>query len=67
MRAVLPNDRKGLLGYRLIQCDLNELVESVVVSPFAPPWFKQVVEETVSRFGYELRVKGSEIAEVPFY
>lgn len=67
VRAVLPNHKKGPLGYRLVQCDLNELVESVVVSPFAPPWFKLAVEETVSRFGYEFRVIGSEIAEVPFY
>ncbi|WP_424976628.1 hypothetical protein [Dinoroseobacter sp. S124A] len=67
VRAVLPNDREGPLGYRLVHSDLNELVESVVVSPFAPPWFLQVVKETVSRFGYEFHVKESEIAEVPFY
>ena len=67
VRAVLPNDRESPLGYRLIHSDLNELVESVVVSPFAPPWFLQVVKETVSRFGYGFHVKESEISEVPFY
>lgn len=67
VRSVLPNDRKDPLDGRLVRCDLNELLESVVVSPYAPAWFQTVVEETVSKFGYGLRVRASEIVQPPFY
>lgn len=67
VRAVLPNNMECPLGSRLINCDLNDLIETVVISPFAPPWFMQIVEETVSRFDYEFQVKESEISEAPFY
>lgn len=67
VRSVLPNDRGNLLDGRLVQCDLDKLVEGVVVSPFAPSWFQKVVEETVSKFGCEFKVRASEIGESPFY
>ena len=67
VRSVLPNDKKKPLDHHLVHCDLNELVEGVVVSPYAPPWFKKVVEETVSKFGYGFCVMASEIIEAPFY
>ena len=67
VRSVLPNDRQNPLDNRLVHCDLNELVRGVVVSPYGPPWFKKVVEETVSKFGYQFCVRESEIVEAPFY
>jgi hypothetical protein len=67
VRAVLPNDFAKPLNGRLVPCDLNDLVEQVVVSPYAPPWFQSVVEETISKFGYSVPVAASEIEEAPFY
>jgi len=67
VRAVLPNDRKAPVDGQLVPCNLDELIEGVIVSPYSPPWFQSVVHETISRFGYKLPVGKSEISEMPFY
>ena len=40
VRAVLPNDLENSLNGLSMPCDLNDLVEQVVISPYAPTWFK---------------------------
>jgi hypothetical protein len=65
--ALLPNDRERPVNGRLMPCKLNDLVEQVVVSPYAPSWFQGVVEETIAKFGYSVPVAASEIEEAPFY
>lgn len=67
VRAVLPNDRISPLDGILVKCNLNDLIEQIVISPFAPPWFGAVVRETTSRFGYDFQISASEIQELPFY
>lgn len=67
VRAVIPNDRAAKLDGRLMPCDVNDLIEQVVVSPYAPPWFQSVVKETIKKFGYSLPVEISEIEAIPFY
>tara|TARA_R110000824_G_scaffold118960_14_gene272238 strand:- start:374278 stop:375156 length:879 start_codon:yes stop_codon:yes gene_type:complete len=67
VRAVLPNDRKAPADGRLVTCNLNDLIEEVIVSPYSPPWFRNVVQETIDKFGYKLCVGKSEISETPFY
>lgn len=67
VRVVIPNDKGQTLDGHLVNCDLGELIESVIVSPYAPEWFLKVVEETVSKFGYEFKIRTSEISETPFY
>lgn len=67
VRAILANDFRNPSDGKILDCDLDDLIEEVVISPFAPPWFGGVVKETVTRFGFKLRVRQSEISELPFY
>lgn len=67
VRSVLPNDRASPIAGRLVRCDLNDLINGVIISPYAPTWFQKVVETTVTKFGYEFSVRASEIVEAPFY
>ena len=67
VRAVLPNDESAPADGRLVPCNLNELIEEVVLSPYSPEWFRSVVQETIDRFGYRLSLGQSEISETPFY
>lgn len=52
---------------RIIECDLNALVDEVVVSPFAPVWFSEVVRTLVLNMGLTSPIRQSELLEEPFY
>lgn len=67
VRAVLANDRLAPNEGRILACELGDLIEEVVVSPFAPSWFGDVVSETMLRFGRQFPMRHSEISEAPFY
>ncbi|MEH6519707.1 MAG: hypothetical protein V7775_00685 [Sulfitobacter sp.] len=67
VRADLPNDLENSLDGFLMPCDLNDLIQKVVISPYAPSWFHNVVNETIFKFGYSIPVAASEIKEEPFY
>jgi hypothetical protein len=67
VRAVLPNNNKVLRNGKLVVCDLTELIEEVIISPFAPSWFGNVLNETLKRFEYKFQVRQSEISDEPFF
>jgi hypothetical protein len=46
---------------------LEELIERVVISPFAVPWFRAVVESTAHRFNLRIETCASEITTSPDY
>jgi hypothetical protein len=50
-----------------IPVDVELLVSSVVVSPLAPWWFREVVLEVVQRFGYEFDLPDSQLLDEPFF
>jgi len=48
--------------------DLNVLLHSVLISPFAPFWFEAVLKETINRFGLpQDLVRMSELTLDPFF
>lgn len=47
--------------------DLNVLLRSVVVSPFAPMWFEDVLKETMVRFGISAQITSSDLVAEPFF
>lgn len=67
VRAVLTNDPDAPVFGKVLSCDLEQLIDSVVVSPFAPPWFLDTVVSAVRSYGFDLDVRGSELLEPPFY
>jgi hypothetical protein len=67
VRVKLDNDhQKPVLG-KTVACDLNALIEEVIISPFASVWFADVVSEVIGKFGYKLKVRSSELLDEPFY
>lgn len=67
IRIVLPNSRKEPTSGRVQKCELQNLIKCVVVSPFAPPWFIDVLNSTIAKFGYEFNVRPSSINDEPFF
>ncbi len=66
VRLLVRNHRQTALGLAL-PCDIPTLIQSVVVSPKAPGWFLPLVEDLTTRFGFQLPVKKSRLAEQPFF
>lgn len=47
--------------------DLDSFVQKVVVSPASPSWFKEVVEDSTEKYGFNFSVQGSEMNLRPTY
>ena len=47
--------------------NIDAAFDSVVISPYAPVWFEDVVKKTTSQFGYKLSVERSGLIDEPFY
>jgi hypothetical protein len=67
VRVVLQNDNRNSAMGKILQCDLNALVSEVVVTPFAPAWFAEIVSSVTQRFGYAFEIRRSELIDEPFY
>ncbi|PZO03642.1 MAG: hypothetical protein DCF28_06980 [Alphaproteobacteria bacterium] len=46
-------------------CDINALIERVIVSPFAPAWYVSTIETIRDKFGYSFPVQQSLLLEKP--
>jgi len=44
-----------------INCDVNKLIDSIVIAPDAPHWFVELVKSLVQKLGYEFTVSQSEL------
>ncbi|MFC4764320.1 hypothetical protein [Dyella koreensis] len=56
-------DRKGLH----LPCDLTVLIESVVLSPTAAPWFAHVVTDVSSKYGVSVSISHSNLNDPVFF
>jgi hypothetical protein len=67
VRAVIkrfnPTEEEAVL----MPVDLSKLIGAVVVSPFAPPWFDDVLKEVMRRFDVHASVVSSELIAQPFF
>ena len=51
-------------GYH-ISVDLDMLIESVIVAPFAPDWIKNLITSILKKFSLNKPVKKSSLDELP--
>lgn len=52
---------------KLIKCNLDILIDEVFVSPKAPEWFVNLVNEINQKYSLGLKVSKSELLEEPFF
>jgi hypothetical protein len=67
VRAVIKRFRETKEEAILIPVDLSKLIKAVVVSPFAPMWFDDVLREVMRRFDVRASVVSSELLAEPFF
>jgi hypothetical protein len=67
VRAVIehfqPSDETGIL----VPIDISKLIKAVVISPFAPAWFKAVLEEVMIKFEVQAPIIDSDLTAQPFF
>jgi len=66
VRAIITDHRHGETG-KLVPCDMETLIEGLYVSPEAPSWFMNLVNDVNKRFGIAIQVSKSEFNEQPFF
>lgn len=57
------SEEKGLR----VPANLEAFIEAIIVSPFSPQWFENVLKRTLERFGVNVPVIASELSMEPFY
>ena len=50
-----------------VPVDVDLLLETVFVSPAAPPWFHELVSSVVGKYGFSKEVRRSKLGEDPVY
>jgi hypothetical protein len=48
-----------------VKCDIDTIIEMVVVSPYAPSWYLPMIERLRDRFGHSFLVHKSKLLEAP--
>lgn len=52
---------------KVFPCDLSILIEEVFVSPSAPGWFTELVNDVNDKYGIKVKVSPSELIQAPFF
>lgn len=66
VRAVIHSFDCSSVGIS-VPVDINMLIESIYISPYAPKWFEEVVQSVVEKYEITGSVVHSNMAETPFY
>ncbi|PKO10107.1 MAG: hypothetical protein CVU40_07115 [Chloroflexi bacterium HGW-Chloroflexi-2] len=66
VRAIIL-DMHHLEKGKVIPCDLSQLLEEVFISPNAPNWFGELVNDVIDKYGLSIKVSPSELIQEPFF
>ncbi|EQB2604496.1 hypothetical protein ACYHQC_003671 [Aeromonas salmonicida] len=66
VRAIVTDFESQEIG-KIIPCDLSVLIEEVFVSPKAPSWFVDLVNDVNDKYSVKVKVSSSELIEEPFF
>lgn len=66
VRALIAHTEYDLAGLP-VPVDLEKLIENIYVSPYAPPWYFDVVKSVLDKFEVHKKLKCSVIRQAPYY
>lgn len=61
----LIEDTRPIRPGMAVGCDVSVLIERVIVSPFAPPWYKAMIERLRDSLGFDFPVHDSRLMAAP--
>jgi len=66
VRAIIQDYKSKTKG-KSVECNLSVLLEEIYISPSAPDWFSNIVNDVISKYGLNITVSPSSMNEQPFY
>lgn len=61
----LIDDTRPLRPGITLSCEIDVLIERVIISPFAPPWYEPMIKRIRDRLGYKFQVRISKLLSTP--
>lgn len=61
----IVEDHRPLTAGLALQCDVDVLVERVIVSPFAPSWYLPMIEQLRDQLGFQFPAVTSRLLAAP--
>lgn len=61
----LIDDPRPLRPGISLSCEIDVLIERVIISPFAPPWYEPMIKRMRDRLGYKFSVHSSKLLSAP--
>jgi len=61
----IVEDPRALKPGLSLECDIDILIERVVISPFAPLWYLEMIERLKKQLGFQFPVAASKLLEIP--
>lgn len=66
VRAIVYDyEKKNCKGLE-VKVDLSNLIDEIYISPYAPDWFQDLVDDIIIKYGYTFKTKMSHMTEEPF-
>jgi len=66
LRGLIKSEDNTKSGIN-INIDIEKLIHKVYISPSAPKWFYELIEQIVKRYGYDFEVCQSSLLDEPFF
>lgn len=66
VRALIVNDECKDTG-KIIPCEIGILIEAIFISPQAPEWFANLVNDVNEKYSVNIKISRSELLEEPFF
>lgn len=67
VRIVLRNQQRSPVDGKVLPCELEKVILEVVISPFSPSWFIDMVSDVVKKYNYSFDLKRSDLLDEPFF
>ena len=61
----LIEDNRPIESGMSFACDMNVMIERVIISPYAPPWYAPMIEQVRDRLGYRFPIHKSKLLDLP--
>jgi hypothetical protein len=61
----LIEDTRPIRPGMSLSCEIDVIVEKVIVSPFAPSWYEPMIDRVRERLGYKFAVQRSQLLDIP--
>lgn len=58
-------DTRPIRPGRAFACDINAMIEMVIISPFAPPWYVPMIARLRERLGFRFPIHQSRLLDTP--